>query len=71
MHTHYFAFIKLDVKHQLCAKASFSLLLILFVPDGKSEGDRTPQSGEHHHVLEVAGDLDTPLLVHLSVHLYT
>ena len=31
------------------------------VPDGQGEGDGAPQAGEHHHVLEVGGDLDTPL----------
>ena len=33
------------------------------VPDGQGEGDGAPQSGEHHHVLEVGGDLDASLNV--------
>ena len=28
------------------------------VPDGQSEGDGSPQTGEHHHVLETPRDLD-------------
>ena len=33
------------------------------VPDGQRKGDGSSQSGEHHHVLEVGGDLDTSLEV--------
>ena len=29
------------------------------VPDGQSEGDGSPETGEHHHVLETARDLDS------------
>ena len=31
------------------------------VPDSQSERYGAPQSGEHHHVLEISSDLDTSL----------